>query len=323
MRLSHGGKSRCSHKIRSIYNRMTLTIPFVMEDSMTRIYSLVPALAVFFGLSLMTANSGWTEEANSSKSKIALPARGLCAHRGAMTSHPENTVPAFQEAIRLGAHMIEFDVQLSKDGKLFILHDSKLDRTTNTEGKASEYTLAELKKLDAGSWKDAKFAGVKIPTLEETLEVMPRNVWLNVHLKGGAELALKTAKVIREVNRQHQAFLACGAEASKAVNAAYPDMLICNMERQGDTMQYAQETAAGGYAFIQISGKNKPVDAPIIALLKENNVKINYFGTDDPVLLRQLLGSGVDFPLVNDLAPMMDVAKEFGIEPLKPVFNMP
>jgi glycerophosphoryl diester phosphodiesterase len=57
-----------------------------------------------------------------------LPKRGLCAHRGAMETHPENTIPAFQEAIRLGVHMIEFDIQLTKDSALVIMHDGTVDR---------------------------------------------------------------------------------------------------------------------------------------------------------------------------------------------------
>ena len=79
-----------------------------------------------------------------------MPTRGICAHRGASDTHPENTIAAFREAIRLGAHMIEFDVALTGDGALVLLHDATLDRTTNGTGPVSARSLGELQALDAG-----------------------------------------------------------------------------------------------------------------------------------------------------------------------------
>jgi len=116
---------------------------------------------------------------------VILPERGICAHRGAMETHPENTISAFKEAIRLGAHMIEFDVRMTKDGKLVIMHDKSVNRTTNGSGLVSDLTYDEIKKLDAGRWKSEMFKGERIPTLKETLQVMPHNIWLNIHLKEG------------------------------------------------------------------------------------------------------------------------------------------
>src|SRR3954463_9396296 len=81
---------------------------------------------------------------------LALPARGLCAHRGAMDTHPENTIPSFQEAIQAGAHMIELDVQLSADGVAVLMHDDTVDRTTDGHGAVASLTFAQLHALDAG-----------------------------------------------------------------------------------------------------------------------------------------------------------------------------
>ena len=135
-------------------------------------------------------------------------------------------IEAFREAIRLGAQMIEFDVTFSRDGQLVLIHDSTVDRTTNGKGAVSSLTLSELKKLDAGGWKDKRFAGVRMPTLDEALAMMPENIWLNVHLKetpGQAEkLAGQVAGRIVAHRRQHQAFLACGARAAAAVAAGRP-----------------------------------------------------------------------------------------------------
>jgi glycerophosphoryl diester phosphodiesterase len=243
-----------------------------------------------------------------------LPERGLCAHRGVMSTHPENTLPAFEEAIRLGAHMIEFDIQITKDGALVLMHDGTVDRTTDGKGKVGELTWAEIRKLDAGAKKDKRFAGTRIPTFEETLAMMPRNIWLNCHLKGGAALGAATAKVIVQAGRQHQAFLAAEAPAAKAARTAVPGILICNMERQKDTAEYVRQTIEMKASFIQLLGKGD-VAAEHVRLLKQNRVRVNYFQVSTVDEVRRLLAAGVDFPLVNDLAMFLPLARELGIAP--------
>ncbi|MFW6170905.1 MAG: glycerophosphodiester phosphodiesterase [Planctomycetota bacterium] len=161
---------------------------------------------------------------------FSMPQRGACAHRGASSTHPENTLPAFEEAIRLGAAMIEFDVALTKDGQLILMHDHTIDRTTNASGRVSDWTLKDLKELDAGSWKEARFKETRIATLDEALSMMPVNIWLNVHLKGGRELAEETAKTIARHNRLHQAFLACHKASARVAQKIEAEILICNME---------------------------------------------------------------------------------------------
>ena len=183
---------------------------------------------------------------------LKMPNRGLCAHRGAMVTHPENTLTAFREAIRIGAHEIEFDVCHTKDDQLVIIHDPTVDRISNGTGKIAELTLEEIQRMDAGSWKDPQFKGERIPTLSETLSIMPENIWLNIHLKGGRELGEKLARVIAGENRLHQAFLACEIEAAEGAKAAVPDILICNMERQGDSWKYIDLTIKTKADFIQI-----------------------------------------------------------------------
>ena len=254
-------------------------------------------------------------------SAFELPARGLCAHRGASGSHPENTLAAFREAVRLGAHMIELDVYLTKDKRLVVIHDRTVDRTTDGTGNVSDLTLAQLKRLDAGSWKAPEFKDERIPTLRESLAVMPLNVWLNVHLKGGAELGASVARAIAETGRSHQAFLACGVEAAGAARKVEAGILICNMERQGGSWQYVNSTVAMNTAFIQLAGDVGAEFPAQIRKLKEAGIRINYFGTDSPDELRQLFDAGVEFPLVNEVSKLVKTAGELGIVPLAPVFG--
>ncbi|MEX2640916.1 MAG: glycerophosphodiester phosphodiesterase family protein [Balneolales bacterium] len=94
----------------------------------------------------------------------------IIAHRGAMVERPENTMAAYQRAAELGADMIEIDLRTSRDGFLYVLHDAHLDRTTRRQGDASELTLAELGKLDAGSWFDPIYSAETIPSFRQVLD---------------------------------------------------------------------------------------------------------------------------------------------------------
>ena len=99
----------------------------------------------------------------------------VIAHRGASGHAPENTMAAFQRAVELGCGFIETDLQLTRDARFVAMHDSTLDRTTNGRGAVHDFTLAELKELDAGKWFDREFMDQKIPTLEEILEFSRKN----------------------------------------------------------------------------------------------------------------------------------------------------
>jgi glycerophosphoryl diester phosphodiesterase len=105
------------------------------------------------------------------------------AHRGARQVAPENTLPAFEQAIALGADGIELDVQCSKDGVLVVMHNSTVNATTNGQGRVADLTAAELGKLDAGSHFDAKFSNVGVPTLEEVLALTAGKIKLNIEIK--------------------------------------------------------------------------------------------------------------------------------------------
>ena len=123
----------------------------------------------------------------------------IIAHRGASAERPECTLAAIERAIESGATAVEIDVRTSKDGRLFVLHDATLDRTTNGQGPASELTLAELQQLDAGSWFDPSYHGQRIPSLIEAAKACRRQIDLLLDLKEqGDEYDRKVAKLIKE-----------------------------------------------------------------------------------------------------------------------------
>jgi len=251
-----------------------------------------------------------------------MPTRGICAHRGVSDSHPENTITAFREAIRLGAHMIELDVALSSDGNLVLMHDHTVDRTTDGSGRVEELSLADLKKLDAGFWKDSRFKGEQIPTLKEAIDIMPYNIWLNIHLKGGVDLAEKTARLIASENRLHQAFLACSARAATAARRVESQIKICNMDRQANNLKYVNETIRFRCEFIQLLG-GISVDPIHTRRLREHKIRVNYCCANDPEKVERLFEDGVEFPLVDRVGEMLEVSDKKGIPRLKPIYRPP
>lgn len=120
----------------------------------------------------------------------------IIGHRGAMGYEPENTLRSFEKAISLGVDMIELDVYVLHDGTLVVIHDDKVDRTTNGTGYVMDKTFSQLRKLDAGK-------GERIPTLQEVLDLVNRRAGIVIELKGEGT-ATAVATVIEEYVRNHQ-----------------------------------------------------------------------------------------------------------------------
>jgi len=110
----------------------------------------------------------------------------IIGHKGAAGYAPENTLSSLQVALDMGVDMIEIDVHMTKDGEVVVFHDEEVSRTTNGKGKIHEMTLAEVKELDAGSWFSPDFAGEKIPTLREAIELVhgKADILIDIKSKG-------------------------------------------------------------------------------------------------------------------------------------------
>lgn len=127
----------------------------------------------------------------------------VIGHRGAAAYAPENTLEGLHTAADMGVEWVEFDVKLTKDGVPILFHDDTLDRTTNGTGPVMVRTYAELKELEAGSWFSDSFAGIKIPTLEEAVEVLiERDLGLNLEIKPCPGREKETAEVALDILSQ-------------------------------------------------------------------------------------------------------------------------
>ncbi len=127
----------------------------------------------------------------------AVPLPKVIGHRGAAEAAPENTLASFREAKRQGASWVEFDAKLSADNRAFLLHDDNIDRTSNAAGPARALSYDALRALDAGSWKNAQFAGERMPLLAEALSLFAQeDIQFNLELKPCPGRARETAKII-------------------------------------------------------------------------------------------------------------------------------
>ncbi len=251
----------------------------------------------------------------SSAGSRDLPTRGICAYRGASNTHPENTRAAFREAIRLGAQMIEMDVCFTKDRQLILMHDVTVDRTTNGSGTVSELTLEEIKRLDAGGWKSGQFEGEKVPTLKEVLQIMPINIWLITHLRGGREVGERVAQTIVEQERLHQVLLTCNSEAATAALNVDSRIMICMDRKLLDTN--AKSKFLGSEQFFL--GLFKSDLEQGILESRDSNVRILYIDTHIlPNGLPGLFEAGVHFVTSPKVDVIVRAAKKHGIRPLKP-----
>jgi glycerophosphoryl diester phosphodiesterase len=149
----------------------------------------------------------------------------IIAHRGGPRHAPENTLAAFRNAVTLGVDALEFDVQMSQDGALVVIHDEAVDRTTNGRGAVRDMTLAELRELDAGD-------GQQIPTFDEVVALAKaRNVTImpeakSPHLYPGLEAAMLQA--LREADYVDQAVLqSFDARSLERLRSLDADVQLC------------------------------------------------------------------------------------------------
>jgi glycerophosphoryl diester phosphodiesterase len=264
-----------------------------------------------------------------------LPLRGLCAHRGVMQLWPENSLASLREAARLGAHMIEFDLRTSKGGDLMVFHDQSLERMTDGTGDVADLTVEQIKQFRLRCPRTGSLTEERIPTLAEALEILPRNVWLNLHLKdraarsGGwpgfrrlfsrrpprASLAAKLVRLLTGQGRIQQAVLACGGAHAKAAREENPEVQICSLVRGPDAGKAVREAIDSRAQFIQMSDKRSPTPE-MVRQLKEHGIRITYGFADSPESLRQLFARDIDFPLVNNLHELMPHVTALGLEPV-------
>ena len=260
-----------------------------------------------------------------------LPERGISAHRGGQSGCPVNTNGAFQRAICLGVHQIELDVRSTADAVLVVSHD---DRVTDEQGRTlriSESTLAEVRNLQLEPCA-GEVAIQRIPTFEETLAVMPHNIWINVDIKENNPLVGRlVAEMVAKAQRFDQVIFGARDDTDPAVRRVAGEVeeesWVANMSREIFRSQYVDTTINSCDEFIQLSFLRGRPGVETMDPLKQAGIRVNYswLGDEDESELRQDLGDlfarGVDFVLVDHVGQAMEGACALGITPVVPHWN--
>ena len=238
------------------------------------------------------------------------------AHRGHSIAYPENTLEAYRKAIELGIEMIECDVNITRDGKLVMMHDSTLDRTTNGSGRVSSVTWDEIQRLDAGRKFKPEFAGLRVPSTEETLLLYKEaGIFSCIEVKGAnADESNRIALGLVELFVKHDlletTFMSSyNHDAVHLAQSKCPELLTATERLPDDAPPDPAE------ALRQAKSFNAPVlqhqytvlDADTVRVLHENNIAVWAWATTDEPSMLSSIDLGVDALMGDDAELMIDI----------------
>jgi glycerophosphoryl diester phosphodiesterase len=234
----------------------------------------------------------------------SLPHPLVFAHRGASAFAPENTLAAFALALEHGAPAIEFDVKLTMDRHVVLMHDQTVDRTTNGKGAVTQQSLAILKALDAGSWKDEKYRGEKIPTLDEVFATFGRKLFMNVEL---TNYATPFDGLVHEVTKRVKEH---GLEEHVIFSSFFPTNLVIG-RRLLPKVPRGQLALSGHSGWWQrLAGNFMALDAEhpytddvtadSVARAHSKNRRVHVWTVNNPDNMRRLKNLGVDGIFTDD-----------------------
>jgi len=214
----------------------------------------------------------------------------VIAHRGVSAEAPENTVAAFDRAIALGCDAIETDIQASRDGVLVLIHDERVDRTTDGQGAVADRTFSELRALDAGSWKDRRFAGQQIPTLDEFLDRYVPRIPAYLEIKApGVELASLQA-VRRRGLLDRVVFTSFHFESVKLIAESAPVRACWTIRSWTSETRERAKTAP----LHEVSINVRNVTADTAAGVRAAGLGVRCWGLADEDLMRRATAAAVD-----------------------------
>ncbi len=229
----------------------------------------------------------------------------IFAHRGACKVAPENTLPAFQAAIDLGADGAELDVQYSSDGKLVVMHNPTLEATTNGSGRTTSHTFEELRALDAGSHFAPQFAGTPIPSLDEVLALARNKLLLNIELKSFETPTVNIGVDVVARVRAH-------SMTDQVVISSFNPLALRRAKKAGPEIECALLTAPDlpGWMrarltlwFSRMDGmhpEHPMVDEAYMAWARTRKLPIRPWTVNEEADMRRLIALGVD-AIITDL----------------------
>jgi glycerophosphoryl diester phosphodiesterase len=250
---------------------------------------LKPLLSLAFAT--MTLNSAFAVE--------------IIAHRGASYDAPENTMSAFVLGWQQNADAVELDIRLSQDGKIVVMHDETTKRTAGADKKIVDQTLEELRALDAGSWKNTKWRGEKIPTLDEAIAIIPEGKRLVIEIKCGAEVLPELERVLKVSGRKDADFviIGFGYDTMKKAKQSFPNipvLWLSGFKKDAETgaltptiAQLIEKAKAARLDGLNLNF-NGPLDAAAAQQIKDAGLKFYVWTVNDAAVAKRLAETGVE-----------------------------
>jgi glycerophosphoryl diester phosphodiesterase len=238
------------------------------------------------------------------------------AHRGHSIEYPENTLEAYRKAIELGVEMIECDVNITRDGKLVMMHDPTLDRTTSGTGRVSASTWDEIQRLDAGGKFKPEFAGVRVPSTQETLLLYKEaGIFSCFEVKGGDadesnHIALALVDLFEKHNMLEKAFMSSyHHEALKLAKEKCPDLLLAPERLPDDAPADPPEAVRQAKLFSApvIQHQYTVLTPEVVRALHENEIAVWSWSTTDEASMLFSIDCGADALMGDDVQLMIAI----------------
>jgi glycerophosphoryl diester phosphodiesterase len=234
-----------------------------------------------------------------------LPRPAIIAHRGASAHAPENTLAAFELALRQGADGIELDAKLTRDGHVVVIHDQTTDRTTEGHGRVIDKRLNELRKLDAGSHFDISYRGEQIPTLEEVFKAVGQLTYINVELTNYASmtdsLPEKAADLVRRFKIERRVFFSSfNPIALIRARRALPEVPVGLLASPGKKGRWARSWLGRLVSYQSLHPERGDVNPSLVQKLHRRSSPVFVWTVNDPEEMRRLAHMGVDGIITDD-----------------------
>ena len=235
------------------------------------------------------------------------------AHRGESHDAPENTMASFKLAWALNDEAAELDVHLTKDGKLIVSHDADTERTAGTKMIIKDATVEELRKLDVGAWKDARFAGARLPLLDEVLATIPEGKRLFIEVKIGPEAVPELFECLKRAKKSPAQTVIIGFNLStvQAAKKALPALKVYWLAQQKQDKKTKKWTPTvealiakaktAGVDGIDVAAK-PTVDRTFVNAVHDAKLECYVWTVDEAEQARALAAAGVDGITTNRAA---------------------
>jgi len=230
--------------------------------------------------------------------------------------YPENTLASFKAALDIGVKMIELDVMLTRDRKIVVIHDATLDRTTDGHGQVNSYILQELKELDAGSWFHPRFAGERLPELEEVLDLVSGRTLLNIEIKSNAyeahhpsdAIEKQVVELVRRKNALTSVLISSFEwkilENVASMEDAPATALISKYPAEGDNVKLCIRLKAFSW-----HPNCSELKYDQVKIMREEGIRVFPYNVDSPGEYQRMIQMDVDGTITSDPLLLSDLAQ--------------